>query len=134
MATLPDLVHSLDFKHGLDFQREVAARFGSLVYHPSSKVDGSFFLVASFRHYTFRLTEESVGLALQSCLGGSAHGFHVTYQSQNHYRFSVANKQVGFLIYQIRRFISNFFDVYFHLWRDGTPNWEREKQLWQEEL
>ena len=74
-----------------------------------------------------------MGLALQSCLGGSAQGFHVTFQSLNHFRFSVVNKHVGFLIYNIRRFIGNSFDVYFHLWRNGTPNWEREKRLWEEE-
>ena len=74
-----------------------------------------------------------MGLALQSCLGGSAQGFHVTFQGLNHFRFSVVNKHVGFLIYNIRRFIGNSFDVYFHLWRNGTTNWEREKRLWEEE-
>ena len=63
----------------------------------------------------FRLTEESVGFALQSCLGGSAHGFHVSFQSNNHYRFSVANKHVGFMVYGLRRFVGKSFDVYFHL-------------------
>ena len=115
------------------FQHDVAACFGSSVHHPSSLVDGSFFLLASFRCYTFRLTEESVGLALQSCLGGSAPGFHVSYQSQNHFRFSVANKNVGMLVYKIRRFIGASFDVYFHLWNNGVPHWEREKILWEEE-
>jgi len=74
-----------------------------------------------------------VALALQSCLGGTAPGFHVNFQSHNHYRFSVANKKVGFLVYGLRRFIAKNFDVYFYLWHNGTPNWEREKRLWEEE-
>jgi hypothetical protein len=23
------------------------------------------------------------------------------------------------------------FDVYFHLWSNGAPHWEREKRLWE---
>ena len=76
---------------------------------------------------------DSVAFALSSCLGGAPAGFHVNYQSDRHYRFSVANKKVGLHIYQIRRFIAEHFDVYFHLWRDGAPNWEREKRLWEQE-
>lgn len=38
---------------------------------------------------------------------------------------------MGFHVYALRRFIGEHFDVYFHLWRDGTPNWERENRLWE---
>lgn len=71
-----------------------------------------------------------MAFALASCLGGAPAGFHVEYQSDHHFRFSVANQAVGFHVYSLRRFIGDHFDAYFHLWRDGTANWEKEKRLW----
>lgn len=53
-------------------------------------------------------------LALQSCLGGRAAGFHVQFLSTNHFRFSVYCK-VGFHVYCLRRVITSQFDVYFLL-------------------
>jgi hypothetical protein len=66
-------------------------------------------------------------------LGGRAAGFHVQFLSTNHFHFSVSCKQVGFHVYRLRRVISSQLDVYFHLWNNGTPHWEREKRLWEEE-
>lgn len=34
----------------------------------------------------------------------------------------------------MKRFIGSSFDVYFHLWNNDVPHWEREKRLWEEEL
>ncbi|TVU51359.1 hypothetical protein EJB05_02783, partial [Eragrostis curvula] len=59
-----------DFSHGKMFQKEVSEWFRLSVHHPSSSLNGSFFLLATFKMFTFRLTEDSVNLALQSCLGG----------------------------------------------------------------
>lgn len=109
---LPVELHGkLDFGPGFVFQDEVLRRFNSSVHHPSSSVSGSFFLLATFRRYTFHLTEDSVSFALASCLGGSPAGFHVQYLSDRHYRFSVSCKSVGFHVYALRRFIGSSFDV-----------------------
>jgi len=131
MGSSSDLVGRLDFNPRKDFQDEVYHQFGSTVHFNSPSPSGSFFLLATFRWFLFRLTEESVALTLQSCLGGCADKFHVKFLSTNHFRFSVASKHVGFLVYNLRRVISSSFDVYFHLWNNGTPHWEREKRTWE---
>ena len=133
MGSPSDLASRLDFSIGRKFEEDVDRRFGTLVHHSPPAADGSFFLLATFRRFLFRLTEDSVSLALQSCLGGRAAGFHVQFLSTNHFRFSVSCKQVGFHVYHLRRVITSQFDIYFHLWSNGTPNWEREKRLWEEE-
>jgi hypothetical protein len=126
-----DLVSKLDFSPGIIFREDVLRRFGASVHHPSSNPEGSFILLATFRRYTFRLTESSVSFALATCLGGSPAGFHVQFLSERHFRFSVSCKKVGFHVYGLRRFIGSSFDVYFHLWNNGVPHWEREKRLWE---
>lgn len=126
-----ELAKTLDFSHGRKFRKEVLQLFGSSVHHVESSPAGSFLLLVMFRRYTFCLTEESVAFALASCLGGAPAGFHVQYLSDRHFRFSVANKRVGFHVYNIRRFIADHFDAYFHLWRDGAADWECEKRLWE---
>jgi hypothetical protein len=77
MEVPSDLIGNLDFSRGKSFQEKVLVRHRQSVHHPSSSPDGSFFLLAVFRHFTVRLSEDSVTYMLQSCLGGSAVGFHV---------------------------------------------------------
>lgn len=133
MGSSSDLASRMDFDLGLQFQDEVRQLFKSPVHHPHHSPTGSFFLLVTFRRHLFRLTEDSVSLALQSCLGGRALDFHVTFLSNNHFRFSVFSKQVGFHVYKLRRVITSTFDLYFHLWNNGTAHWEREKRAWEEE-
>jgi hypothetical protein len=129
MALFPDLATKLDFGPGQSFQDDIRRTLGKLVHHPSSSPSGSFFLLATFWHYTFRLTEEYVALVLQACLGGSAAGFHVNFQNERHFCFLVSCKVVGFRVYQLRRIIDSCFDIYLHLWSNGAPHWEREKRI-----
>jgi len=76
MGSSSALAARLDFAHGRAFEEEIDRQFGTMVHHPFTSADGSFFLLATFRRFLFRLTEDSVSLALQSCLGGHASGFH----------------------------------------------------------
>ena len=130
---LRELVSSWDFDAGKRFQDKVLSSLNSSVHHPSSSPRGSFSLLAVFRRLTFRLTVETVSLALHACLGGSPAGFHVSYVQDRHFRFVVSCKQVGFMVCNLKRFITDHFDVYFHLWRDGGDSWVREERRWLRE-
>jgi hypothetical protein len=124
---------SWNLKRGQDFEHQVFRKFRSPVHHPSSSPRGAFHLLAVFRRFTFRLSEDSVSLALHSVLGGAPAGFHVACIRDWHFRFSVASRHVGFMIRDLSRVTTDQFDVYFHLWRDGGMDWFREWNKWQQE-
>ena len=67
MGSCSDLTAYLDFSHGRALEEEVDHHFGTLEHYPSPSSDGSFFLLASFCRFLFRLMEDLVSLALQSC-------------------------------------------------------------------
>jgi hypothetical protein len=96
MGSSSHLVDRLDFNIGLSFQEDIQQHLHAPVHHPFPSPDGSFLLLAMFRRFLFSLTEESVSLALQSCLGGRASDFHVRFLSNNHFCFSVFPKKLGF--------------------------------------
>lgn len=89
--------------------------------------------MVTFGIFTFRLTETSVAKALVSCLGGFADGFRVHRLYDYGFRFSVTSKYVGFLVYSMTKYDSKDFTMYFHLWRDGAPNWKWEFSRWKRE-
>lgn len=45
------------------------------------------------------------------------------------FRFSVSCKDVGFMIYKLKSFIYKQFAVFFFLWGNGRPNWEKDFEL-----
>jgi hypothetical protein len=71
----------LDFGPGLDFQHLVHDRFASPVSYAPSFASREFFLVATFSRFAVRLSEDSVGIMLQSCLGGIDKDFRVSHLS-----------------------------------------------------
>jgi hypothetical protein len=130
---LAEMVSDWDFRRGKEFEQAIFSRYKSSVHHSSSSPRGAFFLLAVFHHYTFRLSTSSVSLALHACVGGSPAGFHVNLVQDRHFCFTVASKVVGFAVTDLKRITTPHFDVYFHLWRDGGANWNRELRKWQEE-
>jgi hypothetical protein len=130
---LATLVSGWDFNRGRGFEQAIFSRFKTSVHYPASSSKGAFFLLAVFHRFTFRLTPESVSLALHACLGGSPSGFHVKYVNDRHFCFSVASKAVGFAVSDLKRITTSSFDVYFHLWRDGGDDWSKEFKKWRRE-
>lgn len=119
----------LDFSLGLGLQKLISSCVSSSVSPSSSSND--FFLVATFGHSAIRLNDQSVGLILQSCLGGKIEDFHVIHLSGMMYHFSVSSKNVGFLIYRLNSYECASSVVFFSLWGFGGPDcWKKNLDLW----
>ena len=106
-----------DFSPGLKVEAQVRARFGSTVHYVLNPGFKEFFLEVSFSSASFPLSVESVGLALQSCIGGISDGFNVIRLGVRHFRFSVASNRVGHFIFGLRDRIWPDFICHFHLHR-----------------
>jgi hypothetical protein len=99
-----------------------------------SSIDTAHFtLVVSFGRANFRLSEESVGIALEAAIGGFCGHLKVSLLRERVYSFVVSSKQVGFEIIKKRFYSCQQFKCYFNLWGLGGPNWAREFRLWQNE-
>lgn len=109
------LASDLECSSGKAFELSVLRRLGSSVHHASSSPSGSFLLLAVFCRFTFRLSAEAVSLALHSVLGGSPAVFHVVEESDRHFWFLVSSTKVGFMVLDLKRILSEIFDIYFHL-------------------
>jgi hypothetical protein len=121
---------NISFDPGLKFGNQIIQRFGCSVSPSPSQLSSSFKLVASFGCSAIRLTEDSVGLLLQSCLGGHSNDFHVKHLSGWMFSFQVSCKKVGFWIKSLGAFSCQLFAIFFFLWGNGGPNWLREFHLW----
>jgi hypothetical protein len=100
---------------------------------PSNFDSHEFFLVVSFGRCSLRLCSESVGLLLQSFIGGDADLFRVLPLSDRVFRFLLSCKSVGFAVYRLRSYFCSVFKAYLHLWNSGGPNWIIEWQCYSEE-
>jgi hypothetical protein len=129
-----------DFSPGLAVEAQVRRRFGSSVHFSPSSRTKEFFLVVSFSSASFHLNEDSVGLALQSCIGGDHKSFKVFQLSDHRFRFSVASNKVGHFIYGLRDRVWPDFVCHFTLFRgvhpaisgfhhDGDYSWKSSTQI-----
>jgi hypothetical protein len=110
-----------DFSPGLAVEAQVRRQFGSSVHFSPSSGLVEFFLVVSFSSASFPLSEDSVGWALQSCIGGDHNGFKVFKLSDRRFRFSVASNKVGHFIYGLRDRVWPDFVCHFSLFRGVHP-------------
>ena len=104
-----------DFAPGLALADQVRRQFGSTVHFSPSRDIKEFFLVVSFSSASFSLSVESVGVALQCCIGGISSGFNVLPITHRSFCFSVANNKVGHFIYGLKDRIWPDFVCHFHL-------------------
>jgi hypothetical protein len=93
-----------------------------MVHFSPSPTAKEFFLVVSFSSASFELNEESVGLALQCCIGGVRSGFGVFQTSDRIFHFSVASNKVGHFIYGgLKDHVWPDFICHFSLFRGIHP-------------
>ena len=125
-----------DFAPGLAVVDQVRRRFGSTVHFSPSRDSKELFLVVSFSSASFILSEESVGIALQCCIGGISSGFRVSKINDRSFKFSVANNKVGHFIHRLRDRIWPDFVCHFHLFNGRfapapvvTPYWHADQEL-----
>jgi hypothetical protein len=129
MAAHASLAMGLDFTPGSQFKANVRHHFRSTV-HPLGKSD-HFLMAVSFGRAKFKLDVDTVSLALESCLGGSSEDLTVVHLRERVFHFSLASKQVGFLVSSVKSFSCSAFKCYFHLWGNGGPHWRSEFRSWQ---
>lgn len=98
-------------------EEQVRSKFKSTVHFCRSAGTKEFFLVVSFSSASFSLTAEAVGVVLQCCIGGLAHGFNVIQLGKRSFRFSVASNHVGHFIYALKDRIWPNFVCHFRLFK-----------------
>jgi hypothetical protein len=125
------LFRGLDFSHGINFAKDILSKFNKEV-HPRAR-SGSFIMVVSFGRASFKLEDDSVGIALEAVLGGFCGQLKASLIRYRVFSFCVSCKDVGFHILKLRKFSCEKFKCFFHLWGRGGPNWKWEFQRWQKE-
>ncbi|CAO2176397.1 unnamed protein product [Urochloa humidicola] len=105
----------LDFGPGLVFQQLVRNHFSSPVIFSGSSSSREFWLMCSFSRSAIRLNIDSVGLILQSTLGGIASDFNVLHLPEWMFRFSVDSKLVGLMVHRSKSFSCPSFSIHFAL-------------------
>jgi hypothetical protein len=109
----------LNFDIGKVFSSKVFDVLGSWVTPNGKPAGRDFFLLVSFSRNRFRLTEDSVGLCLQSVLGGNAFDFNSLKLEDQIFRFTVSSKKVGLLILELSQVAEKFFKLAFFLCNDS---------------
>ena len=104
MAVYAALQMGLDLAPGKEFSEEVQRKFFSTV-HPTQH-SGHFTMVAAFGRTSFKLSEDSAAVALEFITGGQCDALKVSSLRDRVFSFTVANKKVGFLLTNRRKFVS----------------------------
>src|SRR4051812_4529378 len=131
MAVYATLQMGLDLVLGVEFAEDVRRTCFSLVH--LNQHSGHFTMVAAFGRTSFKLTEDSAAVALESITGGRCDALKVSILRDRVFSFTVANKKVGNLLTGRRKFLSPQFICYFYLWNYGGPQWTYEFKLCQKQ-
>lgn len=123
----------LDLALGIQIQAEIRAKFGVGVNYQRELGLSEFFLVVSVGRCAFRLCADTIARMLQASLGGKHDLFIVVRLGDRVFRFSVASKQVGFYILNLKSYECPLFKIFFHRFGNGWPHVQREFNQWSQE-
>lgn len=90
-------------------------------------------MVASLGCSSLRVNTESMALMRQAIIGGKSEDFKVLWLKDWCFRFMVSSKQVGLMIYRIKKVSTSIFNMHFALWHNGGPDHILEKRRWDQE-
>src|SRR4051812_36898398 len=96
MAVHASLQMGLDLAPGKVFSVEVQRSCFSTVHRTMDP--GHFTMVVAFGRTSFRMDEDAADIALESITGGHCHALKVCIIRDRVFSFTVANKQVGFIL------------------------------------
>lgn len=119
-----------DFAPRLALADQVRRKFGSTVHFSPSRDTKEFFLVVTFSSALFPLSIDSVGTALQCCIGGFGEGFNVLQIGPRAFRFSMANNKVGHFIYRLKDRIWPDFVCHFHIFNGHYARFAHQNSSW----
>ena len=123
-----------DFAPGLALVDQVRRKFGSTVHFSPSRDRQEFFLVVTFSSASSPLNVDSVGIALQCCIGGISSGFKVKKINQRAFKFSVANNKVGHFIYGLKDRVWPDFVCHFHLFNGRFTRAPTSPDIWHADM
>lgn len=107
-----------DAARGIQFSEFVRSATGLLVA-PVAPDAASFSMLVAFGRCRCRLEIPFVAGCLSSILGGPPSSFHVSQFEDRIFFFLVSNKQIGFKVYNLRKFACSDFELFFQLFNES---------------
>lgn len=103
----------LNFERGLEFEKSIWKDFDVPINNDDNSPNRDFIMVLVVRRSRLRINDETVGLILQSCFGGSAIRFKASRLMNLSFKFCVSCRSVGFSLMRGGNIATDLFNIEF---------------------